>query len=103
MQQFNAEALIHNIISARDCLMQPPQIRTIETMQQLFMLKQLPAEQFMQDVPPGPGPFPKKTFLHDFNSNPMTENQGIFTTSAFQKNSLHDQQYDEDDFRSILM
>jgi len=28
----------------------------------------------MQDVPPGPGPFPQKTFLHDFNSNPMTEN-----------------------------
>ena len=40
-------------------------------MQQLVNLKQLPADQLRQDVPPGPGPFPQK--IMNYNSNPVTE------------------------------
>ena len=48
----------HSIISSRECIVAPPQRRTIEVMQQLFHLKQLPADQLQQDVPPAPAPFP---------------------------------------------
>ena len=48
----------HSILSSRECIVAPPRRRTIEVMQQLFHLKQLPADQPQQDVPPAPAPFP---------------------------------------------
>ena len=50
-----------------------PERHRIEALHSLFILKNLPAEQLRQDVPPGPGPFPQK--MLNYNSNTMiTEN-----------------------------
>lgn len=67
---------MHQLFSTRECTIKDNSKSSIEKLHKLQMLKQLPAEQFRQDVPPGPGPFPQKTVLQDYNSNPITETVG---------------------------
>ena len=66
------DSVVHRVLSTRECAIAEPELHRIEAMQQLFLLKKLPAEQLRQDVPPGPGPFPQKEVA--YNTNPMTEN-----------------------------
>ena len=67
------EKISHTVLSARECAIMTPERHRIEALHSLFILKNLPAEQLRQDVPPGPGPFPQK--MLNYNSNTMiTEN-----------------------------
>ena len=76
-QIHQAASIQHKSFSSRECILDAHKAKSLHSVQQFFLRKQIPADQLRQDVPPGPGPFPQKNLTFDYYSNPITEQQNV--------------------------